>query len=207
MQDGVHGRCGDLRLCHFHLYTLSLCDKSLKLSLYDPFSTLQDGVHGRCDDLSLCHYHLFTKSFETVPLRSHFLPCRMVCMAGAVTSFAILTLSLCDKIFWNCPFKIPLFCHAGWCAWQGQWPPPFLFTTLYKIFWNCSFKTPFLSCRMVCMAGAVTSAFAIFISLQNLLNCPFKIPFFAMQDGVHGRCGDLRPCHFYLFKNSLKLSL
>jgi hypothetical protein len=133
MQAGVHGRRGDLRLCHLHLFT----------NLYT---------------LSLCE-----KSFETVPLISPFLPCRMVCMAGAVTSaFAIfisskklLKLSLYDPLFYTAgwvvclagpvisafaifislqifihyPFAtksfktVPLkslFCHAGWCAWQAR---------------------------------------------------------------------------------------
>jgi hypothetical protein len=62
----------------------------LKLSLSNPLFAMQDGVHGRCGDLCLCLLHLFAKSFETVPLRSPFSSCRMVCMAGAVTSaFAI----------------------------------------------------------------------------------------------------------------------
>jgi hypothetical protein len=51
------------------------------------------------------------------------------------------------------------------------------------------------------MAGAVTSAFTIFNSLQIFIRYPFatksfetvplRSPFFAMQDGVDGRGGSL----------------
>jgi hypothetical protein len=69
--------------------------------LRSPFFAMQDGVHGRCGDLSLCHLHLFTNLltlslYDEIFLNSpftipFFLPCRMVCMAGAVTSaFTIL---------------------------------------------------------------------------------------------------------------------
>jgi hypothetical protein len=161
MQDGVHGRCGDLRLCHYHLFTKSfesvplrplfftagwcaMCmagavtpafaifnssQNLLKLFLYDLlfYTAGWCAVHGRCGDLRICHLYLFKKSFDTVPLRSYFLSCRMVCMAGAVTSaFAIFISSL---------YTVPLRQNL-------------LKLSLYDPL--------FLPCRMVCMAGAVT---------------------------------------------------
>jgi hypothetical protein len=67
MQDGVHGRSGDLRLYYFQLFTKSFESVPLR-----PFFAVQDGVHGRCGDLRICHLYLFTKSFGTVPLRPLF---------------------------------------------------------------------------------------------------------------------------------------
>ncbi len=72
MQDGVHGRGGDLRLCHLHLfsilYTLSLCDKIFWHCPFTiPFFVMQDGMHGRCGDLRLRHLYLHLLAQRSLP--------------------------------------------------------------------------------------------------------------------------------------------
>jgi hypothetical protein len=54
--EGVHGRSGDLNICHLHLFTKSFETVPLK----SPFFAMQDGVHGRGGDLRICHLHIFT---------------------------------------------------------------------------------------------------------------------------------------------------
>ncbi len=109
------------------------------------------------------HYPFATKSFKTVPLKSPF----FAMQDGVHGRGGDLRLCL-HKIFWDSPFKT-LFCHAGWCAWQARWPEPLPSSSLQKFFETVPLKSPFLSCRMVCMAGAVTSACTILNSLKNLL--------------------------------------
>ncbi len=148
--------------------------------LRSPFFAMQDGVHGRCGDLRLCHFHLFTKSFESVPLRPLFYTAGWCAWQARLPP--PLPSSSLYKFFWICPFKIPFSAmqdnvHGRYCDLHLR--HLHLFTNLLtlslcdKTFETVPLKSHFLSCRLVCMAGAVTSAFAIFISLRFFIHYPF----------------------------------